>query len=179
VLSQSKVRGITRGSRKQRERQEELWYRREMAKDPGFCVDNKLNEVLWRAGVDEFCDECCRGSTHEKLGRPLLPPGMYFRMLIGPFEGIESERCIAWRVADSLCVRSVVARWNVAQERDDAPLSHVTATVRLPRSREPTLSFLMGNSSRVGGRCQRASGPNIWCRTAVSKSHICSLAHQV
>lgn len=59
--------------------------------------------MLDQADFDEFCEACCRKFYHEKLGRPSLAPGMYFRvMLIGFFEGIESERGIAWRVADPL-----------------------------------------------------------------------------
>jgi transposase len=94
------------GTRRRRQRQEELWYRRDLAEAPGHPFYKKLNEVLDKAGFDEFCEEHCRKFYHEKLGRPSLPPGMYFRvMLIGFFEGLESERGIAWRVADSLCLR--------------------------------------------------------------------------
>jgi len=65
-----------------------------------------LNEVLEQAEFDEFCETRCRKFYHEKLGRPSLAPGMYFRvMLIGFFERIESARGISWRVADSLCLR--------------------------------------------------------------------------
>ena len=94
------------GTRRQRQRQEELWYRRDLAEAPGHPFYRRLNEVLERAAFDEFCEKRCRKFYHEKLGRPSLAPGMYFRvMLIGFFEGIESERGIAWRVADSLCLR--------------------------------------------------------------------------
>jgi transposase len=94
------------GTRKQRQRQEELWYRQDLAEAPGHPFYRRLNEVLDEAGFDEFCEARCRKFYHEKLGRPSLAPGMYFRvMLIGFFEGIESERGIAWRVADSLCLR--------------------------------------------------------------------------
>lgn len=94
------------GTRSQRQRQEELWYRRDLAEAPGHPFYRRLNEVLAQAGFDEFCEARCRKFYHERLGRPSLPPGMYFRvMLIGFFEGIESERGIAWRVADSLCLR--------------------------------------------------------------------------
>jgi transposase len=94
------------GTRRQRQRQEELWYRRDLAEAPGHPFYRRLNEVLEHAGFDEFCEARCRKFYHEKLGRPSLPPGMYFRvMLIGFFEGLESERGIAWRVADSLCLR--------------------------------------------------------------------------
>ena len=62
--------------------------------------------MLEQAEFDEFCETRCSKFYHEKLGRPSLAPGMYFRaMLIGFFEGIDSERGIAWRVADSLCLR--------------------------------------------------------------------------
>jgi len=84
------------GTRRQRQRQEARFYRR-------------LNEVLEQAGFGEFCETRCRKFYHEKLGRPSLAPAMYFRaMLIGFFEGIESERGIAWRVADSLGLRQLV-----------------------------------------------------------------------
>lgn len=69
----------------------------------------KLNEVLagWR--FDEFVEGECRRFYAEKLGRPSLAPGRYFRLLlVGYFEGIDSERGIAWRCADSLSLRSFV-----------------------------------------------------------------------
>ncbi len=94
------------GTRRQRQRQQELWYRRDLAEAPGHPFYRRLNQVLEEAGFDEFCEARCRKFYHEKLGRPSLVPGMYFRvMLIGFFEGIESEPGIAWRVADSLYLR--------------------------------------------------------------------------
>lgn len=94
------------GTRKQRERQEELWYRGDLAEAPGHPFYRGLNDALEQAGFDHFCETRCRKFYHERLGRPSLAPGMYFRlMLIGFFEGIESERGIACRVADSLCLR--------------------------------------------------------------------------
>jgi len=94
------------GTRKQRERQEPLWYRSELAEAPGHPFYKRLNEVLEREGFDRFCEERCCKFYHEKLGRPSLAPGLYFRlMMIGFFEGIDSERGIAWRVADSLTLR--------------------------------------------------------------------------
>ena len=94
------------GTRKNRERQEPLWYRNELPEAPGHPFYKRLNEVLERALFDGFCEQHCRRFYHEKVGRPSLPPGMYFRlMMIGFFEGIDSERGIAWRVADSLTLR--------------------------------------------------------------------------
>jgi transposase len=94
------------GTRKQRERQEPLWYRAELAEAPGHPFYRRLNQVLEKAGFDRYCEQQCREHYHESLGRPSLAPGVYFRlMLIGFFEGMGSERGIAWRVADSLSLR--------------------------------------------------------------------------
>ena len=105
-----------------KERQEALWYRAELAEAPGHPFYQRLNRVLEQSGFDHFCEEQCREFYHEKLGRPSLAPGVYFRlMLIGFFEGIESERGIAWRVADSLSLRQFLGFG-----LDEATPDHVT-----------------------------------------------------
>jgi transposase len=69
-----------------------------------------LNEILDKAGFDSFCETNCAPFYHEKLGRPSLAPGLYFRvMMIGFFEGLDSERGIAWRLADSLTLRQFLS----------------------------------------------------------------------
>jgi transposase len=73
---------------------------------PGHPFYAKLNEVLAEAGFDEFVEELC-APHYKKGGRPGIPPGVYFRMLlIGYFEGLDSQRGIAWRCADSLALRT-------------------------------------------------------------------------
>ncbi len=94
------------GTRKKRERQEGLWYGGELPTAPGHPFYKRLNEVLDNAGFDAFCESRCTEFCHQKLGRPSLVPGLYFRiMMIGFFEGLDSERGIAWRLADSLTLR--------------------------------------------------------------------------
>ena len=98
------------GTRKKRERQESLWYGSELPSVPGHPFYSRLNEVLERADFDRFCEKRCAGFYHAKLGRPSLAPGLYFRiMMIGFFEGIDSERGIAWRLADSLTLRQFLS----------------------------------------------------------------------
>ena len=64
-------------------------------------------ELLKGEGFDVFVEGLCGKFYAQKFGRPSLLPGIYFRsLLIGYFEGIESERGIAWRLADSLALRS-------------------------------------------------------------------------
>lgn len=93
------------GTRKSRQRQEDLWYGGELPTAPGHPFYQRLNEVL-DTGFDQFCESECSRFYHNKLGRPSLPPGQYFRlMMIGFFEGLDSERGIAWRLADSLTLR--------------------------------------------------------------------------
>jgi transposase len=60
-------------------------------------------------GFDRFAEDLCRPFYAKVMGRPSLPPGQYFRLLlVGYFEGIDAERGIAWRAADSLAVRHFV-----------------------------------------------------------------------
>src|SRR5271163_2894344 len=98
------------GTRKMRERQPDLWYGGELPTAPGDPFYKRLNEVLDNAQFDAFCETTCAKFDHHKLGRPSLPPGQYFRiMMIGFFEGLDSERGIAWRLADSLTLRQFLS----------------------------------------------------------------------
>ena len=73
----------------------------------GHPFFERLNRVLEEGGFDAFVEGRCAVFYASRMGRPSLRPGRYFRMLfIGYFEGLSSERGIAWRVADSLSLRS-------------------------------------------------------------------------
>ena len=73
----------------------------------GHPLFERLNRVLEGTGFDAFVEQLCAVFYAERMGRPSLRPGRYFGMLsIGYFEGLSSERGIAWRVADSLSLRS-------------------------------------------------------------------------
>ena len=98
---------MSMGRRKQ-ERQSEFWVlAQSLPRSPGHPFYEQLNQVLNAAGFDGFCEEICRPFYAEKMGRPSIPPGVYFRMLmVGYFEKIDSERGIAWRCSDSLSLRS-------------------------------------------------------------------------
>jgi transposase len=98
------------GTRRKRQRQENLWYGGELPTAPGHPFYKRLNEVLDGSEFDAYCESQCAGFYHNKLGRPSLPPGQYFRiMMIGFFEGLDSERGIAWRLADSLTLRQFLS----------------------------------------------------------------------
>jgi transposase len=95
------------GTRKQQERQEDLWIAAaELPRTAGHPFYERLNVLLEQAGFDRFVEERCRRFYAAKMGRPSLVPGVYFRLLlIGYFEGLDAEREIAWRAADSLGLR--------------------------------------------------------------------------
>lgn len=88
--------------RRKRE-QQELWVATtDLPTSPGHPFYRKLNELLDEFGFDTFVEERCRPYYADVIGRPSIPPGVYFRMLfIGYFEGLDSQRGIAWRCADS------------------------------------------------------------------------------
>jgi transposase len=91
---------------------------------PGHPFYVRLNAILDEAGFDRFAEEQCRGFYVPVMGRPSLPPGRYFRLLLlGYFEGLDSERGIAWRAADSLAVRSFVGLGLDAAAPDHSTIS--------------------------------------------------------
>src|SRR5213080_79843 len=93
---------------KRKREQAPLWIpTTELPVSPGQPFYVRLNEILDAAGFDRFVEEQCRPFYAPVMGRPSLAPGRYFRLLlIGYFEGLDSERGIAWRAADSLAVRT-------------------------------------------------------------------------
>ena len=94
---------------KRKQRQEELFIMADqLPRSAGHPFYLKLNELLAEAEFDRWIEGRCLEyyEQHEKRGQPSIPPGVYFRMLlIGYFEGIESQRGIAWRCADSFSLR--------------------------------------------------------------------------
>ena len=97
------------GKRK-RDRQPQMWV---AVTDLPTAVSHPfhrwLNQFLREHGFDDFTEAQCASFYAETMGRPGLPPGIYFRLLlIGYFEGIDSERGIAWRAADSFALRDFI-----------------------------------------------------------------------
>ena len=94
------------GKRK-RQRATELWIpTTDLPVAPSHPFYRQLNEVLRAGDFDAFVEGACRQFYAARMGRPSLPPAIYFRLLlVGYFEGLDSERGIAWRAADSLALR--------------------------------------------------------------------------
>ena len=113
--------------RRKRERQEPLFLTAaELPKSAGHPFYRQLNALLAEADFDRWIEDRCRPyyEQEETRGQPSLPPGVYFRMLlVGYFEGIDSQRGIAWRCADSLSLREFLG-----VPLDDKTPDHSTLT---------------------------------------------------
>jgi len=96
------------GTKRKRDRQASLWVATEdLPRSAGHPFYERLNRLLDDAGCDVFVEGQCAPFYAATRGRPSLAPGRYFRrLLLGYFEGLDSERAIAWRAADSLSIRT-------------------------------------------------------------------------
>src|SRR5258707_474098 len=118
------------GRRRKRVRQEGLWTPTAAlpvgASHPFY---QRLNQILDDKKFDEYVETICEEFYAGEVGRPGLSPGMYFRLLmVGYFEGIDSERGIAWRASDSLSIRSFV---RIALDESVPDHSTISRTRRL------------------------------------------------
>lgn len=117
--------------KRQESRQQELWIAaEEVARTPRHVFYEKLNRLLTKAGFDAWVEKLCRPHYAEE-GRRSIPPGVYFRMLlVGYFEGIDSQRGIAWRCADSLSLKAFLGYGPTAATPDHSSLTKIRQ--RLP-----------------------------------------------
>ena len=112
---------------KRKHQQQEAWVATtELPRSPGHPFYKKLNQLLAEAGFDEWIETVCEPYYAETLGRPSIPPGTYFRMLlIGYFEGIASQRGIAWRCSDSRSLQEFLGYGPTDQTPDHSSLTRV------------------------------------------------------
>src|SRR5580693_7516529 len=121
--------------RRKAERQDRLFLAAgDLPKSAGHPFYKRLNQLLAEAGFDRWVEKRCAPyyAQEEKRGQPSIPPGVYCRMLlVGYFEGIDSQRGIAWRCADSLSLREFLG---VALDEKTPDHSTLTNTrKRLPQ----------------------------------------------
>src|SRR5262245_43594630 len=108
----------------------------ELPVSPGHPFYTKLNAILDAADCDRFAEAECEEFYAPGVGRPSLPPGRYFRLLrIGYFEGLDSERGIAWRAADSLAVRQFLGLDLDTPAPDHSTLSRTRRLIALETHR--------------------------------------------
>jgi transposase len=121
---------MSMGTRQHRQRQEDLWIsHNELPQGPAHPFYQRLSELLEDEKFDEFAEKACAKFYAARNGRPSLAPGIYFRLLLlGYFEGMDSERGIAWRTADSLGLRRFLG---IALDESTPDHSTISRTRRL------------------------------------------------
>ena len=112
---------------KRGEEQQEMWVATtSLPKSVGHIFYRKLNRLLAEADFDRTAERMCEPYYHSRLGRPSIPPGVYFRMLlVGYYEGIGSQRGIAWRCSDSLSLREFLGVPLTEETPDHSSLTRV------------------------------------------------------
>src|SRR5437867_5106891 len=122
---------------KRRSEQAPMWIpTTDLPVSPGHPFYARLNAILDEAGFDRFAEEQCRQFYAPVMGRPSLPPGRYFRLLLlGYFEGLDSERGIAWRAAESLAVRRFVGLGLDAAAPDHSTISRTRRLIAVETHR--------------------------------------------
>ncbi len=140
------------GTRKKRERQEEFWLTSNaVVEPPGNVFYDQLNRILDEHRFDQKVEALCRKFYKKSpYGRPSITPGVYFRsLLIGYFEGLDSERGIAWRAADSLSLRKFLG---YALDEETPDHSTISRTRRLYwlETHKAVFRWVIGILSREG-----------------------------
>ena len=155
------------GKRGPDEKQEPIWIEAACLATPvGHPFYERLNRLLSKRGFDAFAESACK-SFYSKTGRPGLPPGVYFRaLLVGYFEGIDSERGIAWRTADSLALRSFLGFELGQSTPDHSTISRTRRLIDVETHRQVFLwilgmlaeeGLLKGNTVSVDGTTLEAN----------------------
>lgn len=109
----------------------------QLARSPGHPFYERVNTLLAEEGFDRFVEERCARFYAAKMGRPSMAPGVYFRLLmVGFFEGIGSEREIAWRCADSRSLASFLGYGPAEATPDHSTLSRTRRLLDLETHRE-------------------------------------------
>jgi len=120
--------------RRAQQRQEPIWIAHtELPQTVAHPFYERLDQVLEERGFDAFVEQRCAGFYAERMGRPSLAPGRYFRLLLmGYFEGIDSERGMAWRAADSLSLRSFLGVGLEEMPPDHSTISRTRRLIDVP-----------------------------------------------
>jgi transposase len=110
----------------------------------GHPYYSAVNRLLEEKGFDSYAEGLCAQFYALKQGRPGLAPGVYFRcLLVGYFEGIDSERGIAWRVADSMSLREFLGVPAAKRTPDHSTISRTRRLIDLETHRE-VFSWVLG-----------------------------------
>ena len=136
---------------RQSEQQGTMWIAYdEIPRGMGHAFYDRLQKILCQGGFDAFAEKLCSEYYAPVTGRPSVPPGRYFRMLlVGYFEGIDSERGICWRCADSLSLREFLRLDTGQAVPDHSSLCRIRQRLSVETHHE-VFSFVLDLLARKG-----------------------------
>ena len=130
--------------------QEDLFVTHQQLRAQSHPYYRAMNKILAEAGFDKYAEATCAKFYARKVGRPSLPPGVYFRcLLLGYFEGIDSERGIAWRAADSLSLRDFLGIPASKPTPDHSTLSKTRKRIAV-EEHQAMFTWVLGVLDRAG-----------------------------
>lgn len=135
---------------KRGDEQEDLFVTHQQLRAQSHPYYQAMNRILAEAGFDRYAESLCAKFYAKKVGRPSLPPGVYFRcLLLGYFEGIDSERGIAWRTADSLSLRDFLGIPASKATPDHSTLSKTRKRIAV-EEHQAVFNWVLGVLDRAG-----------------------------
>ena len=136
---------------RKKQRQDSLWIgTQELPRTGGHVFYERVNRVLEENGFDRFVEDACEKFYAPVMGRPGLAPGVYFRMqLVGYFEGLDSERGMAWRCADSLSLREFLGAGLTGAVPDYSTVSRTRRLIDLETHAE-VFAWMLGVLAGAG-----------------------------
>jgi len=142
---------------KKKRRQDALWIvASDLPKSSGHPLYQRLNVPLEANGSTDSRSACVNASTRMTSVAPAMPPGRYFRLLLlGYFEGLHSERGIAWRAADSLAIRSLLGLGMDEAAPDHPTISRTRRLIDVETHREVFTWVQAMLAGRVFSRARR------------------------
>ena len=136
---------------RKKQRQDSFWIgTQELPRTGGHVFYERVNRVLEENGFDRFVEDACEKFYAPVMGRPGLAPGVYFRMqLVGYFEGLDSERGMAWRCADSLSLREFLGTGLTGAVPDYSTVSRTRRLIDLETHAE-VFAWMLGVLAGAG-----------------------------
>jgi transposase len=139
------------GKRRRHAKQATMWVAtQDLPRTAGHPFYARLNQILDKHDFDGYVEELCQRFYADEVGRPGLPPGRYFRLLlIGYFEGLDAERAIAWRAADSFALREFLGLMLPEAPPDHSTISRTRRLIDL-ETQEAVFTWMLQRLAYAG-----------------------------
>src|SRR6476619_823979 len=139
------------GKRRRRPKQTSMWVAtQDLPRTAAHPFYTRLNQILDNAEFDTYVESLCQRFYADEIGRPGLPPGRYFRLLlIGYFEGLDAERAIAWRAADSFALREFLGLVLPEAPPDHSTISRTRRLIDL-ETHEAVFTWILQRLANAG-----------------------------